>query len=103
VTRRATTRTGEGGGSTVGAHDQWNTGSPRRSLLAPVGGSDWGGRASGHGQGEVAVPPLRDEKREALIGGRFPAPPPPRLRRRVPAGIVSVLDWQPTKGSTQSR
>jgi hypothetical protein len=58
----------------LGAHDRWNSGSPRRSLLALAGGLDWGGRASSRGQGEVEVSSLRDEKREALIGGRLLSP-----------------------------
>jgi hypothetical protein len=35
-------------GTTVGARGRWNSGSPRRSSLAPAGGSGRGGRASGH-------------------------------------------------------
>jgi hypothetical protein len=61
-------------GTTVGARDRWSLDSPRRSLLAPAGGSDRGDRASGHrprrgGGGSPA-------RRGASGPYRWSAPPP---------------------------
>jgi hypothetical protein len=67
-------------GTTVGARGRWNSGSPRRSSLAPAGCSGRAGRASGHrprrgGGGSLARRGASDPYRWST---------PSLLRRRAP-------------------